>query len=388
MKRPLAVAALALALTALGFADETTEIYQMLFQQADGLQQKYAAAVNLVGLEDKATAPILGSALEELLLSQQAYSALGDQELYGSAIRVIAQALGNYKYSASAPFLWDVAQSVPDTLARAEAIIALGKMRALDYAERISLKLGDLNLQPTEDRDQGEKLAYACIIALDKLKDVRGFSPVFFAADSWYSQRVRKQADLSLPNISADPTDPIKEILSLESPERKLRALQAESASKASSARKIEAAVLALDLGHLKAPRDRSEAKVFADLRKLALRILIAQKATGADPVEGCRSSYEKGFDDDERLTALQALGSNGSDEAAIALRDVILKLNEDQKAGLSDETRNRMAKAAIEYSNLSKNKLLKPALLSVSMNEKWSGGVILAAKNALKGMQ
>ncbi len=388
MKRFIAFAYLALVVAALGVADETTEIYQMLFKQAEGLSQKYAAAVNLVGLEDKATAPVLASALEELLLQQRSYSSPIDQELYGTTVRMIAKALGDYKYTAAAPFLWDAAQSVPAPLARAEAIISLGKMRALDYAERIALKLRDLNLKPTEDRDMGEKLAYGCIVALDKLKDVRGFSSVFFAADSWYSLLVRQQAAQSLPNISEDPTDPIKAILGAETPERKLRALQAEAASKASGDRKIEAATLALAIGHQNSPRDKAEAKLLSDLRKAALRMLIANKAKGSGPVEGCQASYEKGFDDEERLIALQALGVNAADPAATALRDIILALNADQKAGVTDDTRNRMAKAAIENAGLAKNKLAKPALLSVSLNDKWSGGVILAAQAALKAIQ
>jgi hypothetical protein len=387
MKRYFAVLALALA-GALGFADETTEIYQMLYQQADGLPQKYAAAVSLVGIGDKATAPILGSALEELLLAQQSYSAPGDLELYGATIRIIAQALGSYKYLPAAPFLWDVAQNVQDPLARAEATIAIGKMRALDYAERIALDLRDLNLKPTVDKDVGEKLAYGDIVAIDKLKDLRGFAPVFFATDAWYSLRVRQQALNSLPGIALDPTDPIKEILGSESPERKLRALKAETESKAALERKIETAVLALQIGHLKVPRDRNEGKTFGDLRKLALRSLVAYKATGPDPVDGCAASYEKGVDDEERLLALGALGVNSEDGAATALRDIILKLNADQKAGLNDEVRTRMARAAIENAALTKNRILKPALLSVSMNDRWSGSVILAAQTALRAMQ
>lgn len=387
MKRFFALAVLTMA-AAIGFADETTEIYQMLYQQADGLPQKYAAAVSLVGLNDKATAPILGTALEELLLDQQSYTAGVDQELYGSTIRIISQALGDYKYLPAAPFLWDVTQNVPDTLAKAEATMALGKMRALDYAERIAINLRDLNLKPTADTDVGEKLAYGDIIALDKLKDVRGFAPVFFATDAWYSLRVRQQAAQSLPSIALDPTDPIKDILANESSVRMVRALKAETESKAANDRKVEAAVLALNLGHLKAAIDKNEAKVFSDLRKLALRSLIAYQAKGPAPVDGCANSYAKGFDDEERLIALGALGVNGGDEAAKVLRDIILKLNDDQKAGLSDETRTRMARAAIESAAATKNKLIKPALLAVSINNKWSGSVILASQNALKAMQ
>jgi hypothetical protein len=387
MKRYLALAFLLLFVAAGSFCDETAEVYQLLYKQAEGLSMKYAAARSLVDLKDKATAPILSDALEELLLTQKGYSSRADADLYGRAVRMLAQALGDYKYAAAAPFLWDVVQQVPDPLARGEAMISLGKMRALDYIERIALKLRDLNLQPTEDRDAGEKLAYSAIIALDKFKDLRGFSPVFFATDAWYPQRVRQQAARSLPGISDDPTDPIKEIIGVESPERKVRALKAESESKASAPRKIEAAVLALDLGHRKSPRDRAEAQLFADLRKLALRMLIANKSVGPESVDGCSASYEQGFDDEERLLALSALGSNGSDPAAAALRGIIVKLNDDQKAGIADETRNRMAKAAIENCAISKNKLLRPALIAVTFNDRWSGGILLAAQTALKAL-
>jgi hypothetical protein len=388
MKRAFAIFLMAFAVAALGFADETAEIYQMLYKQAEGLPQKCAAVSSLVSLDDKSTAPILAAALEELLLKGQSYSSPGDQELYGRAVRLLSQALGDYKYTPAASDLWEVSQSVSDVLAQAEAIISLGKLRSLEYAERIALKLRDLNLKPTEDRDSGEKLAYACVISLDKLKDPRGFSPVFFAIDSWYSLRVRQQAIDALPRIADDPTDSIKEILGVESPERKLRALQAETASKAAPQRKVEAAVLALNLGHLKIPRDKAEGKTLADLRKLALRSLIAYKAAGPDPVDGCASSFAKGLDDEEKLLALSALGTNGSDPAASVLRDVIMKMNDDQRAGLSDDTRNRLAKAAMENAGLTKNKLLKPALLAVTFNDKWSGGILLAAQTALKAMQ
>jgi hypothetical protein len=115
--------------------------------------------------------------------------------------------------------------------------------------------------------------------------------------------------------------------------------------------------------------------------------MLVTYKAAGPEPVDGSVASYEKGFDDEERLLALSAMGANGSDPAASALRDIIVKLNEDERAGLSDETRDRMAKAAIENCAIAKNKIARPALISVTFNDKWSGGIILAAQAALKAM-
>ncbi len=387
MKRLFAIAILTISAVVACFADETTEVYQMLFQQAEGLPQKYAAALNLVGLNDKATAPILAQALQELLSKQQSYSSPDDQELYGRTVRILASALGEYKDGDAASILWQAAQQVPDPLARAEAIMALGKMRALDYVERIALMLRDLNFQPTQDRDAGEKLAYACVVALDKFKDSRGFSPVFFATDAWYSLRVRQEAESALPGIADDPTDPIKAIIGVEPPDRELRALRAEADSKAPDSRKVETAVLALDIGHQKVPRDKEAAKLYSDLRKYALRVLVAYKANGPDSVDGCVASYARGFDDEERLLALSALGVNGSDPAASALRDIIVKLDNDRKAGISDETSERMAKAAIENCAVAKNKITRPALLAVTFDDNWSGGIILAAQAALKAM-
>lgn len=387
MKRIVLAFVLCASAASAALADETSEVYLMIYKQAVGISQKYSAVLNIVGLGDKETAQSLGYALEDLLRDQETYSSRADQEFYGRTVRLVAQALGDYKYSAAAPFLWDVAKQVPYPLARAEALISLGKIRALDYAERIALLLRDLNLKPTADRDEGEKIAYGAILALDRLKDVRGFSPVFFAAEGWYSQRVRLQAARSLPNIAADPTDPILQIIKDESAARKARALRAESDSSAPPERKVLAAVAALAKGHTDVPNDKNESKDLADLRKLALRMLVAQKAKADEAVDGLVASYEGGFDDEERLLALAAMGASGSDTAAGALKSIILKLDEEQRSGVTSESRNRMAKAAIENAGLTKNKAVKSALISVVSNDKWSGGIILAAQTAIKAI-
>jgi len=387
MKRLVSLLALFVLGATLALADETAEVYRRLYLEAQGLSQKYAAALNLVQLQDPSVAPILSDALTELINTQKDYSRPSDQELYGRTLRIVAQALGDYKYIDAAPSLWDAVQQVPDPLVKAEALIALGKMRALDYAERISLLLRDLDFKPTDDPDFGEKVAYGAILSLEKLKDVRGFSPVFFASVGWYSQRVRQQAASALPNIVDDPTDPIAQIIRNEPADRKVLALNAEINSKAPDDHKIQTAILALNLGHEKVPADKIDARTFSELRKSALRALITLRAQGDAPVPGCQNSYAKGYDDEERLLALAALGVNGTDPAAGALRDIILQLNTDQQSGVTDDTRNRMARAAIENAAQTKNKLVRPVLMSVAANDKWSGNIILAAQNALKAI-
>lgn len=388
MKRSIILAAVFLLCAgAQALADEKAEVYRQIYMEAEGLSQKYAAVVNLADLKDKGSAPILADALRDLIATQNNYRSPSDKELLARTVRVLAASLGDYKYDEAASSLWDVVEQVPDPLARAEALMAIGSIRDLDYAERISLLLRNLDIAPTGDRDSDEKVAYGCIVALQKLKDVRGFAPVFYATDAWYTQRVRQAALAALPNIAADPTDPIKEIIRTEGADRKLLALRQNAVSEASAERKTEAALLALSVGQTKVARDRSEEKTMAELRKLALRSLVAFKAAKSDAVSGERYSYENGYDDEERLLALQALGANGSDESAAALGEIIMALDKDQRYGIADEVRNRMARAAIDNAALTKNGSVKLALLSVASDDRWSNSIILAAQNAAKAL-
>lgn len=389
MKRLLCLVMVFLVSTAfVAVANEEAEVYRQIYKDAQTLQQKYAAALNLIQLQDREIAPILSEALADLLRTQNNYVEASDKELFGRTVKMLATALGDDKYDDAAPSLWGVVQQVSDPLARSEALIALGKIRALDYAERIALLLRNLDIAPGPDRDSDEKTAYGCILALEKLKDPRGFMPVFYAVDSWYTLRVRQQADRSLPNIVADPTDLIMDLIRTESADRKLYALKESTISQAPADRKITADLLALSVGQATLPRDRTEAKVLADLRKLAFRSLITLKATIEDEVDPAVTSYNSGFDDEERLLALQALGVNAGDKAAAALRDILLKLDSDQKSGIADETRNRMAKAAIENAAATQNHMVRAALIAVASDDKWSNSIIYAAQNAAKGIQ
>lgn len=386
MKRFMCLVLAIMAMAApLAFASEETEVYRQIYKDAGSLQQKYSAVLNLVGLGDRSVAPILSDALADLLQRQSSYAAGTDKEIFADMVKVLCKALGDYKYDDAATSLWAVVQQLRDPLARAEALIALGKIHATDYVDRIALMLRDLDIAPGPDKLADEQVAYGCILALEKFRDVRGFMPVFYATDAWYTQRVRQQAERSLANIAADPTDPIMELIRTETAPRKLLALNYNASSKAPVERKVEAALLALRVAESSGPRDKAEAKALSEVRKLALRSLIAFKSTKAEGVPLAVFAYSNGFDDEERLLALQSLGVNATDAAATALRDIILKLDADQKAGITDDTRNRMVKAAIENGALTKNHILWAALVAVSSNERWSGGILLAAQTALK---
>lgn len=384
----LAAFAFGLAAPAL-FGDEMTEVYRQIYEQSTTLQDKYNAVQNLIALDDRSVAPILSDALEELLRTQDSYRTATDKTLYGRTVQLVASGLGQYKYGDAASFLWDVVQQVPDPLAQAEALMALGRMRALDYADRVAKMLSDLDLTPTADADSGEKLAFGCIVALDKLKAPQGFAPVFYASDGWYSQRIKQLALKSLPDITDDPTDAVALIVRTEGVDRKVRALQLELGSAAPAERKSATAIQALAIGHLQADPNRpAEAKAFAELRKTALRGLVQLRAADPAAVDPESQSYAKGYDDEERLLALQALGLNGGDQAAKVLADILKTLNGDVRNGLLDESRTRMARAAIAAALNTKNPGLRAPLMLIANNNLWSGSVINDANAALKAFK
>ena len=390
MKRISTIGLMALLLVSTGtsalFGDEMTEVYRLIYQQSTNLQDRYNAIEDLIALDDRTVAPILVDAIEELVRTQDNYKTATDRTLYGRMVQLVAKGLGKYKAIDSAPFLWDVVQQVNDPLAQSESLIALGQMRALDYAERIAKMLSDLNLTPTVDPDAGEKLAFGCVVALAKLKDVQGFAPVFYASDGWYSQRVKQLAIKLLPDITVDPTDPVTTLIKNESAARKSRALQLEIASTAPADRKIGTAILALSTGHLQSDPNRlTDAKNFSDFRKIALRALIQLGAKDPSAVDPELKSFTDGFDTEEKLLGIQALGVNGTDAAAKDIAAQLRRLNDEVSNGLLDENRARMAKAAIAAAAASKNPLVRPVLILVANTNQWSGSVMNDANAALK---
>ncbi len=377
-----------LSLAAAGaWSNENTLIYKRIYMYSDTLRQKEAATIAIVSQNDPEAAGVLESILEDLLKTgPNIRPGSQDWEIWNRMVRMTVGALGGFRYVEAAPFVWDVTEQTADPLARAEALMALGNMRALEYAQKIALLLRNLNFEPTTDRDAGEKVAFGAVLALEKLKDPVGFAPVFFASEGWYSRRVRDQALRSLPNILDDPTEAVRQIVAEETLERKLKALDLQIASKAPEERKVEICRQALERGHVITPRDRAAGAKLRDLRVRALRGLITLKAGGGDSTTRLNDSYKLG-DTDERLLALQALGTDASDASARVLAAILADMDLQQQAGISDEVRNRLALAAIQYAGATKNRAVRPALTAISLNEKWSNSIIRAAQETLKAL-
>ncbi|HPB65988.1 MAG TPA: hypothetical protein PLW80_05465, partial [Spirochaetales bacterium] len=266
-------------------------------------------------------------------------------------------------------------------------LIALGSMRADEYAERIALLLRDLNNEPTADKQGGEQVAYGCVIALERMRSPVGFAPLFFASEGWYSKRVRDQAERSLALVLADPSESVSALLRTETPPRMLRALALELRSQAPAVGKTAVAALALSRGIAYAPRNRVEQGQLSELRVVAMNALASAGPGNGSAVPDMAEAYRIG-PTDERLVAMKALGAEKSPASAAALRDIILDLNSAQKAGLVDETRNALMRAALQNAAFNAGKELAPAVQAVLINGGWSSGVLSLASIAQKALQ
>ncbi len=365
-------------------ANEAARVFGIILGQAQTINEQYSAAMNLVSLNDPTSAEYVSDALDRLLETRGLVKVASDKELYERLTRIYAKSLGDWRYSNASLSLWRIVKESTDPLTRAEAIIALGAIRAQEYAERISLVLADLNSQPTPDRDAGEKIAYACVLSLENMKSPVGFSAVFFAVDGWYSKRVKDQAERSLPLILSDPTDSLLAIMDTEQTPRKIRALDLALRSGATKENKIKASAYALHSAIINLPRDKNEGVLLAGMRKQAMGGLISLGDKSGASAQDFKESYRIG-DIDERLVALKAMGQDASVASALVLSEIITTMNEEQRAGVTSEMRNTLMKAAAQNAGINGKKELFMALQMVKANEKWSNGIITQASESLK---
>jgi hypothetical protein len=386
MKIVILAAAAFAAASGQAFANDAVRVYGQILASVETMQQKYAAATSIATLNDASAGPYLADALDWALAARSAIKAGPERETYERFTRILLKCLGDWRYTNAAASVMRAVDDSPDPLTKSEALVALGSMRATEFAERISIMLRDLNNQPTADRDAGEKIAFGCVIALERMRSPLGFSPLFFASEGWYSKRVRDQADRSLPLVLEDPSEAISALIAIETPPRMIRALELEFRSKATSDAKAKVAVLALSRGITYSPRNKIEQNQLSELRVRAMTVLAAS-ANGLSAALDVAEAYRIGSTD-ERLAALKALGADKAPAATLALRDIILALNSAQKAGLVDETRNLLMRAALQNASINAGKDLLPALQTVLINDGWSSGVLTLATAAQKALQ
>lgn len=371
-------------------ARSSVDVYTRLYRRVPTMDQKIAVMQKIVQMDNKEFELLLLDALEELVIGEYSNYATGEtMSSYEALTKMVVRELGELKAIDAADLVYQVSRTQKDPLLISEALISLGNMRALDYADEIAIKLRNINFNTRKDKDAAEKEAYGCIIALEKMKDLQGFEPIFYAHIGWFSRRVKKQAESSMYNIADDPTTAIINIMqNTEKFKDKKIAVNVEAQSNATPENKGKVALTGLQEGLKYAASSKDEELQLTELRKVSINIFIQTEAKNSDTVVPLDKSIDHTNDIDEKLMAIQALGINGSDEAVTALGLRLSEYNSRQMGGIAaNNTELRIIKQLIYALGISANQLALPALSEVEFSD-YTPAINRGAKESIQKIE
>jgi hypothetical protein len=336
MKRIFTIILLTLVAAGGFAASEELEIYSYLYDAALTNTEQLALLQNVAEMKISGAGEFYAGALRRLVTGYRNIRDVTEKSAADEQAQLLAELLGNEKYNAAASDIWRVAETFADPLVKAEALMALGKMRASAFLPQVIKVLADLNATSTPDRLSGERVAFGAIIALEKYQDPSGYLPVYFASTGWYSERIKSQARKSLAVISADPADFMLQVIRSGgyTYTDKLTALQSVENSGTPNTSKAEVALAALSEGHRASTNVVAQRMALNQMRKLAIDMI---KRYGVED-EAVYPLLERSYkqfaerndgDRDEALNAVTTLAALATDESARLLGAFLMTLNQ-----------------------------------------------------------
>lgn len=367
------------------FAAEELDVYTYMYEQATSPQERLGILKNVAEARIQGAGQLYSTALSRILLDVPNLRSAAERQATEESVRLIVQMLGDAKYGGAAADLWKTVQSFSNPLVKADALIALGRIRANEYFEQVVRTLQDLNTQVPPDPEAGEKIAYGAILALEKYQRVEGYLPVFFASIGWYTQRVRNQAERSLPLIAENPEAPLSSVI--QSPgysyEVQTLALKKMDESAAPGVSKSRVAALALQQAWKAVTQDVKQRVQLGNMRKMALTMLRRYGTSDTNLLASLERSYKEGIDFEERVGAVEVLAGMGSDDAARLLAAFLMEMNTKRRNNLITAEDERMVRALIPALGKTGKSIVRPALQQVEFVD-WTDAVKTLAKEAL----
>jgi HEAT repeat protein len=394
MKRVITIVLLAVA-AAFSFAgSEELELYSYLYNGALTNSEQLAILQNVAELKINGAGEFYTGALHRLVTTYPNIRNVTERSAADEQAMLLAQLLGNEKYGAAAPDLWRTVEDFTDPLVKAEALMALGKIRAAAFLPQVIKVLADLNATSTPDRLTGERIAFGAIIALEKYQDPSGYLPVYFASVGWYSDRIKSQARRSLPLILAEPTESMTQVIQSSgyNYQTKLAALQTMEESGVSNSAKAGVAVAALSEGHRASTNVVAQRTALNQMRKLAIN-MINRYGTEDEAVYPLLERSYKQFaerndgDRDEALNAIVTLGTLGTDESARRLSAFLTTINQKLQSGTHTRKDEDLVREIIPSLGRTGRPIARPVLNSVTALN-WTEAVKNLAREALKDIQ
>lgn len=394
MKKYLVAALMVAWSVSLYAVNENVVMWERIYEETRSDEQRMAVMLQIMEFQDKDFSPVIQKALEELASTSLTKGSTTELRNKVELAKLIVRELGNLKALESADTILAVYKETKDEFLKAEAAIALGKMRAITTSEQLARDLSDMN-QPT-DADQKryrEIIALGLVQSLQVMRSPLGFEPVFLAgADGWYSagSGVKEAARNATLTMVDDPTENIMVIVEKNpSVDIKIKALEVAMASKATAERKNVVAAKAFVIGVERVAKDLTAKLAAKDLRMKAMEGLIRNADKTVAMVEPLRIFIET-MDDktdmtkDEILRAYVLLGVNTTNEAAQVLADKFAMYNELQKNGATTPRDKEIMKQILVSMLNAKNPLVRKVLTQAQFNEKHDGAILREIKNVL----
>jgi len=349
MKKVLLVLLLTCFVSALVFSgQEEIDVYRYLYRNSEKNIDQLDILQNMAEAKLTGAGEFYAWALRQLvqryknILSSKDKDATTEKYAADEQAKILAALLGAEKYTPAAADLWFVVDGFTDPLVKAEALMALGKIRATNYLPQVIRVLDNLNLTPTKDPDDGGRIAFGAIISLEKFQDPSGYLSVFLASVGWYPQRIKNQAAKSLPFIAKDPSPFMLNLMKSPNYEIPIKytALQTLEKTNVDPRNKAEVAVAALTEGHKAATGDVKLKGILADMRKLSLNMIGRYKSNDQAIYQLMRRSYlNRDSDPQEKIAAINAIASQKTDEAAALLSEFLTTLNQRYSTLNNEET-------------------------------------------------
>jgi hypothetical protein len=310
---------------------EEVDVYAYLYRASLTNSAQLDILQNMAEAKLTGAGEFYASALRRLVSEYPNIKNSTEKNAAAEQAMILSALLGAEKYTPAAPDLWLVVDGFYEPLVKAEALMALGRIRATNYLPMVIRVLDNMNLKPTADRLYGERVAFGAIISLEKFQDPSGYLSVFLASAGWYSARIRNQATKSLPFIAKDPSPFMLEVVKSVKYDYPTKYLALQNIDKVNvdNKNKAEVAVAALAEGQRAVGNDVQLSTTLANMRKLALGMINRYRPNDQSIYQLMERSYNNGFDLQEKILAVNAISSQRTDEAADLLSRFVTTLNE-----------------------------------------------------------
>ncbi|MDR0761324.1 MAG: HEAT repeat domain-containing protein [Treponema sp.] len=350
MKRTLLAGFLIIAVVVLG-ASQEMEFYQQLYNIAPTAAEKYLVFQEAQKADMSDAVDFYAWVLERVVLEYPNVKGNQNIEAANENMKDLALLLGEAQHLPSAGYLWRAETVFSDPIVKAEILVALGKMQAVDFLPHVIQILKDMNEgRVSKNSKDRERVAFGAIVSLENYGDQQGYLPVYLASTGWYSETVKHQAAVSLPKILDNPIEPLTELI--QSPSYpysiKYEALRTIENSQVSNDAKSDFAIAAYREGWRASTGNPVQQQDLTRIRKLCISMINRYKTEDTQVYPLLERSYKEGTDEEEKFDAISALASLASEDAVRLLSSFVGVINEKVRDGSLRQRDERMIRALI----------------------------------------